>query len=69
VDLKALKLSVVDNASKLRAWYSARREAFTIAQAAQAARLSNEAARRLCEAEAGEERLRRLSEGVYVRAL
>jgi hypothetical protein len=68
VDLNVLRTSVTDNAAKLRAWYTARREAFTIAQAAQAARLSNEAARRLCEAEAGEERLRRLSEGVYVRA-
>jgi hypothetical protein len=69
VDLKNLATSVVDNVRKLRAWYGARHEAFTVAQAAQAARLSHEAARRLCAVDANVGKLRRLSEGVYVKAV
>jgi hypothetical protein len=67
MELKNLELSVADKVGKLRAWYGARHEAFTIAQAAQAARLSHEAARRLCAVDANVGKLRRLSEGVYVR--
>jgi hypothetical protein len=68
VELKNPPPLVVDKVGKLRAWYSARHEAFTVAQAAQAASLSHEAARRLCAVEVNVGKLRRLSEGVYVRA-
>ena len=69
MDLKQLAVSVVDKVGKLRAWYGGRHEAFTIAQAAQAARLSLESARKLCAVDANQGKLRRLSEGVYVRAV
>jgi hypothetical protein len=52
-----------------RQWYGARHEAFTVAQTAQATRLSHEAARKLCAVDANVGKLRRLSEGVYARAV